>query len=81
MNLTLPNHFLSRLDAWMTAVRGESCTCFHCGESMRVKNALTVQLKGEAQPVCCHGCQAVVQTILREGLLDQYLTAKDVNVN
>ena len=26
---------------------------------------------------CCHGCYAVMQTVLREGLLEQYLAAKD----
>lgn len=77
MNLSLPSQFVSRLDAWLHALRGETCQCYHCGETMRVKNALHIDVLGQAQPMCCHGCYAVVQTIVRDGLLDQYLAAKN----
>jgi Cu2+-exporting ATPase len=41
--------------------------CFHCGESVPIRCNLTVEAEGQLQPVCCSGCQAVANLILRSG--------------
>lgn len=46
--------------------------CFHCGLPVPDEISLFVDYQGAAQPVCCHGCLAVAQTILDYGLDDYY---------
>ena len=41
--------------------------CFHCGEPVPKSCGRVVEVDGEAQPVCCNGCQAVAQLILQSG--------------
>ncbi|WP_268973013.1 heavy metal translocating P-type ATPase metal-binding domain-containing protein [Undibacterium baiyunense] len=57
----------------------EKCLCFHCGESMRKDGALMVTFQQTQQPVCCHGCLAVLNTIQSNGLVEQYLQSKQIN--
>ena len=45
----------------------EQRCCFHCGETLPFQCDLSVEVNGEAQPVCCAGCQAVATLILRSG--------------
>jgi Cu2+-exporting ATPase len=47
-------------------------SCFHCNEIIPVGTELVVEINGELQPMCCHGCQAVAQTIVDYGLIDYY---------
>ena len=42
--------------------------CFHCGEPVLSGNRIQLQVQGQARSFCCHGCRAVCQTILDEGL-------------
>ncbi|MFZ6748253.1 heavy metal translocating P-type ATPase metal-binding domain-containing protein [Undibacterium sp. Ren11W] len=54
----------------------EKILCFHCNDKMRKKNALMATFNGANYPVCCHGCLAVLKTIERNGLTEQYLHTK-----
>jgi Cu2+-exporting ATPase len=45
--------------------------CFHCHEPLPAGVDLTVTVDGQAQPVCCPGCQAVARLIL-DGHADYY---------
>lgn len=45
----------------------KSRSCFHCGEPVPTKCALTVTVEGEPQAVCCTGCEAVANLILQSG--------------
>ncbi|GAB4359362.1 MAG: heavy metal translocating P-type ATPase [Immundisolibacter sp.] len=45
--------------------------CFHCHEPLPAGVDLTVAVDGQAQPVCCRGCQAVAELILA-GHADYY---------
>jgi P-type Cu2+ transporter len=42
--------------------------CFHCGLPVPDKLNLSVTINGEAQPMCCPGCQAVAQAIVNAKL-------------
>ena len=46
--------------------------CFHCGDPMPPGEPITVCIDGEDRPVCCHGCAAVAQMIVGNGLEDFY---------
>ncbi|MDE2429466.1 MAG: heavy metal translocating P-type ATPase metal-binding domain-containing protein [Burkholderiales bacterium] len=61
-------------------LKAEKIDCYHCGEKMRKTNALTVKFNGCLQPVCCHGCSAVLRTIEKNGLIQDYLEAKSLQV-
>lgn len=67
------DHHLSRF------FKREKCLCFHCGESMRKEGALMATFQQVQQPVCCHGCLAVLNTIQSNGLIEAYLQSKQVN--
>ena len=41
--------------------------CFHCGEPVPSTCNLSVEAEGQAQPVCCSGCEAVANLILQSG--------------
>lgn len=47
-------------------------SCFHCGEPMPRGERRTVLIKGEQQPVCCAGCEAVATLIHSSGLDGYY---------
>ena len=79
MYLSIPTIVESSLGSLWRSLRGERCNCFHCGEQMRVKNALHITVQGAQQPMCCHGCMAIVQTVIRNGLLEEYLANKVVS--
>lgn len=46
--------------------------CFHCGEPVPGDVVLTVLAGGARRPVCCNGCQAVVELIHATGLSRYY---------
>lgn len=46
--------------------------CYHCGQPLPPGNVLSVTIKGEPRPMCCHGCAAVAQAICAGGLEDFY---------
>ncbi|MBR7747036.1 heavy metal translocating P-type ATPase metal-binding domain-containing protein [Undibacterium sp. BYS107W] len=46
---------------------------------MRKDGALMVTFQQTQQPVCCHGCLAVLNTIQSNGLVEQYLQSKQIN--
>jgi len=47
-------------------------TCFHCGLPVPADLHLRVTINDRAEPMCCHGCQAVAQAIINAGHTDFY---------
>ncbi|HIO91975.1 MAG TPA: heavy metal translocating P-type ATPase [Leucothrix mucor] len=47
-------------------------TCFHCGLDVLQKSPPTIEIEGEPQNFCCHGCYAVCKTIINSGNGDYY---------
>lgn len=47
-------------------------SCFHCLEPIPKGFVGSVTFEGNAQPVCCIGCQAVAETIISQGMSDYY---------
>ncbi|MBE9516237.1 MAG: heavy metal translocating P-type ATPase [Proteobacteria bacterium] len=47
-------------------------SCFHCGESVPQGFDFKVDIDGNAESMCCPGCQAVARTIVDSGLGDYY---------
>ena len=45
-----------------------SATCYHCGEAVPPDIDLTVEIGGQARPMCCPGCRAVATLIAGSGL-------------
>lgn len=46
--------------------------CFHCFQPIPKGVDISVEVFGEAQPMCCYGCQAVAETIVDQGLTHFY---------
>jgi Cu2+-exporting ATPase len=49
-----------------------SASCFHCGLPVPDGLDLRLSVEGRQRRFCCHGCQAVCQTIVAAGLHDYY---------
>lgn len=47
-------------------------SCFHCNEPVLTGEQFTTVINGQAQPMCCPGCQAVSQAIIDAGLTSYY---------
>ncbi|WP_445778075.1 heavy metal translocating P-type ATPase [Shewanella sp.] len=47
-------------------------SCFHCNEPVVTGDQFTTIINGQAQPMCCPGCQAVSQAIIDAGLTSYY---------
>jgi Putative metal-binding domain of cation transport ATPase len=54
----------------------DKIVCFHCGELVRRKRAVTVQFDGQSHAVCCHGCAAILRTVEALGQCAQYQASK-----
>ncbi|MFZ6742693.1 heavy metal translocating P-type ATPase metal-binding domain-containing protein [Undibacterium sp. JH2W] len=54
----------------------EKIDCFHCGEKMRKHNALTTCFNHRMQPVCCHGCLAILHAVEQNNLVSEYMQNK-----
>ena len=46
--------------------------CYHCGLAVPAGFHSSVKIDGAPRTMCCHGCQAVAQTIIDNGLDDYY---------
>lgn len=46
--------------------------CYHCGQPIPADVELTVAVAETQRAMCCHGCQAVAQAIVDNGLVDYY---------
>ena len=46
--------------------------CFHCGLRMSPDADLWVDFDGERKPVCCIGCQSLVDLVVAGGMGDYY---------
>ncbi|MGB5454594.1 MAG: heavy metal translocating P-type ATPase metal-binding domain-containing protein, partial [Gammaproteobacteria bacterium] len=46
--------------------------CFHCGLPVPSGVDITVDVNGQPQPMCCHGCEAVAQAIVDSGMASYY---------
>jgi len=51
---------------------GVPSRCFHCGLPVPPGVDLTVLVNNRAEPMCCHGCQAVARAIIDAGHSDFY---------
>ncbi|NKI35385.1 cadmium-translocating P-type ATPase [Wenzhouxiangella sp. XN79A] len=51
-------------------------SCFHCGEPVPPGVELSVEIDGEARPMCCSGCRAVA-TLIHESGLGRYYDFRD----
>ena len=47
-------------------------TCFHCNEPVLTGDKFSTNINGQAQVMCCPGCQAVSQAIIDSGLSNYY---------
>lgn len=47
-------------------------SCYHCGLPVPDGSAFRVKILGEPHDMCCHGCQAVAESIVGNGLEDYY---------
>ena len=47
-------------------------SCYHCGQPIPDDLDLRVTIAGAPRAMCCHGCQAVAQAIIDNGLADYY---------
>jgi Cu2+-exporting ATPase len=62
MNSALPAHDTP------TPGESEACACYHCGEDVPPGVNITLEIGGEARPMCCPGCRAVASLIAGSGL-------------
>ncbi|MCB5185065.1 cadmium-translocating P-type ATPase [Methylobacillus gramineus] len=54
----------------MTAA--DSPSCYHCGLPVPAASHFRVSILGHPRSMCCHGCQAVAEAIVANGLEDYY---------
>ena len=47
-------------------------SCYHCGQPIPDDVDLSVEVGGTGRAMCCHGCRAVAQSIVDNGLEDYY---------
>ncbi|OIQ77542.1 copper-exporting P-type ATPase A [mine drainage metagenome] len=47
-------------------------SCYHCGLPVPADSRYRVRILGEPRDLCCHGCQAVAESIVANGLEDYY---------
>jgi Cu2+-exporting ATPase len=47
-------------------------SCYHCGLPVPDGSQFEVRVLGEPHTMCCHGCQAVAESIVANGLEDYY---------
>lgn len=46
--------------------------CYHCGLPIPAGAHYPIEIEGVLRQMCCHGCQAVAQAIVENGLTDYY---------
>jgi hypothetical protein len=46
--------------------------CYHCGLPIPADEVFSVEIGGVKREMCCHGCSAVAQAIVDNGLADYY---------
>jgi len=54
--------------------------CFHCGEPIPTGFHLRVAIRGQQQPMCCHGCAAVARWISGHHL-EQFYQQREANAS
>ncbi|MEZ0316664.1 MAG: heavy metal translocating P-type ATPase, partial [Methylophilaceae bacterium] len=47
-------------------------SCYHCGLPVLTASQFSVSVFGQARQMCCHGCQAVAESIVENGLQEYY---------
>ena len=55
-----------------TVVVDQASNCYHCGLPVPAGSAFTARILNEQRSLCCHGCQAVAESIVDNGLEDYY---------
>lgn len=50
----------------------EATACYHCGLPVPEDSPYRSSILGEPRALCCHGCQAVAESIVGNGLEDYY---------
>ncbi|WP_434339723.1 heavy metal translocating P-type ATPase [Motilimonas cestriensis] len=53
-------------------VNSDTLGCFHCGEPVPENSHFSVEFDGDSKPMCCPGCEAVAETIIKSGLSSYY---------
>ncbi|WP_318520614.1 heavy metal translocating P-type ATPase [Photobacterium leiognathi] len=56
----------------MTKENHANHDCYHCGELVPSGSTFSVEILGQARPMCCPGCEAVATTIVQSGLTSYY---------
>jgi Cu2+-exporting ATPase len=46
--------------------------CYHCGLPVLTGASFSALILGQSREMCCHGCQAVAEAIVQNGLQDYY---------
>lgn len=54
----------------------EKLDCFHCDDRMRKSKAVPILFDGEIRQVCCHGCAAILASIEKVHLIEEYYQSK-----
>ena len=47
-------------------------SCYHCGLPVPAGIDFRTDILGQSRQLCCHGCQAVAEAIVQNGLQDYY---------
>ncbi|HEY8554423.1 MAG TPA: heavy metal translocating P-type ATPase [Burkholderiales bacterium] len=54
------------------ALPASRADCFHCGLPVPEDATYAIEWEGERRPLCCRGCEAVAEAIVRAGLGEYY---------
>ncbi|OOE09649.1 carbonate dehydratase [Stutzerimonas degradans] len=55
--------------------------CYHCGLPVPTGSHYQTLVLGQVRPMCCPGCQAVAETIVKSGLESYYQHRSDAAIN
>jgi len=55
--------------------------CYHCGLPVPPGSPFQARVLGETRALCCPGCQAVAEAIVKGGLESYYLHRSDTAIN
>ena len=55
--------------------------CYHCGLPVAAGSHFEAFVLGESRPMCCPGCQAVAETIVKSGLESYYKHRSEHSIN
>ncbi|MGY1488657.1 heavy metal translocating P-type ATPase [Methylobacillus pratensis] len=56
----------------MNSPQALEASCYHCGLPVPASSEFHAAILGQRRRMCCHGCQAVAESIVENGLEDYY---------